>query len=121
VLALTNERMRQAAQHGTPGPEGSVAKLAYASFSQRLTAFCIELLEEDGLVGYDYTFERSAQFTIDGLGKGVRHGYLRALANSIEGGSSEIMRSILAERVLGLPGEPRTDKDVPWKSVPTSL
>jgi alkylation response protein AidB-like acyl-CoA dehydrogenase len=71
-----------------------------------------------GQVDCDYTFRRPEDLSVDGSVNGVQHGFLRVRANSIEGGTSEIMRNILGEQVLGLPGEPRVDKDIPWIEVP---
>jgi alkylation response protein AidB-like acyl-CoA dehydrogenase len=55
---------------------------------------------------------------VDFTGRGPGYRYLRAKGNSIEGGTSEVLRNIIAERVLGLPSEPRVDKDVAWKDLP---
>jgi alkylation response protein AidB-like acyl-CoA dehydrogenase len=120
AMRLTNARGAAAAKAGNPGPEGSIAKLALAEFNKDVTELSIDLLGADGMIGYDFTFRRPENLSVDGLEHGVRHSFLRARANSIEGGTSEIMRNILGEQVLGLPGEPRVDKEVPWSKVPRS-
>ncbi len=118
AFRLTNIRGGQNAKAGNPGPEGSIAKLALSNFNKTCTEFCIDLLGANGLVDYDYTFRRPDQLSVDGMNHGIRHSFLRARANSIEGGTTEIMKNILGEQMLGLPGEPRVDKDVPWIKVP---
>ena len=118
VLRLTNMRAAQAAKAGNPGPEGSIAKLMLAEFNKKVTEFSVELMGANGMIDYDYTFRRPDNLSVDGAEGGVRHSFLRSRANSIEGGTSEIMRNILGEQVLGLPGEPRVDKDLPWIKVP---
>jgi alkylation response protein AidB-like acyl-CoA dehydrogenase len=120
ALRLTNMKGAQAAKAGNPGPEGSIAKLMLAEFNKKVTEFSVELMGAEGMVGYDFTFRRPESLSVDGGDGGVRHSFLRVRANSIEGGTSEIMRNILGEQVLGLPGEPRLDKDLPWSKVPRS-
>lgn len=120
VLRLTNLRASANRSAGNPGPEGSVGKLASAELNQRLYETAIDLMGPAGTVGYDYTFRRPEELSVTGSGNGLGHSFLRVRANSIEGGTSEIMRNILGEQVLGLPGEPRIDKDVPWVEVPRS-
>ena len=116
---LTNMRALAMRRAGTPGPEGSVAKLAFAEENKRTYALCVDLLGADGtLYGSDYPKVRPDELAV--VSTDVRRGFLRARANSIEGGTSEVMRNILGERVLGLPGEPRQDRTLPWKDVPRS-
>jgi alkylation response protein AidB-like acyl-CoA dehydrogenase len=118
---LTAQRARAAQKAGNPGPEGSVLKLAMAEINKRLWETAIDVLGARGLAfeaGYELR-----QATAEGTGSAedqAKYWFLRSRANSIEGGTSEIMRNILGERVLGLPGEPRADKDVAWKDVPRS-
>lgn len=113
---LTGERLRQQMAAGAPGPEGSAVKLAFARLNQQLSGLEVELLGQQGLTYDDWSMRRPDSTDLTGRGAGYR--YLRAKGNSIEGGTSEILRTVIAERVLGLPPEPRTDKDVPWKELP---
>jgi alkylation response protein AidB-like acyl-CoA dehydrogenase len=115
VARLAGERLRQQIAAGEPGPEGSAAKLSYARLNQEISGFEVELAGADGLLYDDWTMRRAGSSDVT-RGPGFR--YLRSRGNSIEGGTSEILRNIIAERVLGLPAEPRADKDVPWKDVP---
>ena len=116
VARLAGERLRQQLAVGQPGPEGSAAKLVFARLNQEISEFEVELAAEDGLRYDDWTMRRPEGANFYGRDPGYR--YLRARGNSIEGGTSEILRNIIAERVLGLPQETRLDKDVPWKDLP---
>ena len=118
ALRLTNIRAGQNRRAGNPGPEGSIAKLKFAEVNMAIYELCVDLLGAQALVGYDYEMRRAENLGLTGPPGSSRKMFLRARANSIEGGTSEIQRNILGERVLGLPGEPRVDKDVPWSQVP---
>ncbi len=115
---LTNLRAAENRDEGTPGPEGSIAKLVYAELNKRIYELCLDLLGPEGML-YD-GYEVVLPDDVDSTGRDIRKKFVRARANSIEGGTSEIMKNILGERVLGLAGEPRVDKDVPWTDVPRS-
>jgi alkylation response protein AidB-like acyl-CoA dehydrogenase len=113
---LTSMRLRQQLAVGQPGPEGSAGKLIFARLNQEISGVETEMLGEEALRYDDWTMRRPA--TVDFFGRTAGYRYLRAKGNSIEGGTSEILRNIIAERVLGLPPEIRLDKDVAWKDIP---
>ncbi|MCF3181593.1 acyl-CoA dehydrogenase family protein [Streptomyces polychromogenes] len=115
VARLTGERLRQQLAAGQPGPEGSGMKLTFARLNQEISGLEVELLGEEGLLYEDWTMRRPD--LVDFTGRDAGYRYLRAKGNSIEGGTSEILLNIVAERVLGLPAEPRDDKDTPWKDL----
>ncbi len=114
---LTAIRLGQQLAAGQPGPEGSAVKLGFATLMQQISGLELDLLGEQALrhdEGWEPDRPESASF----LDRGATHRYLRAKGNSIEGGTSEILRNIIAERVLGLPAEPRSDTAVAWKDLP---
>ena len=120
TLRLTLMRAYANRKTGNPGPEGSVGKLRLAEHNQELFDFVLDLEGAAAMVDYDFTYRRPETMSSDGSDHGPHHAFLRVRANSIEGGTSEIMRNILGEQVLGLPGEPRIDKDIAWTDVPKS-
>ncbi|MDG1201625.1 MAG: acyl-CoA dehydrogenase family protein, partial [Candidatus Actinomarina sp.] len=106
AVRLTNIRASELREKGTPGPEGSTSKLYEAEINKASYEFGMELLGNDGLLfprGYSLT-QPELNFDNDTFGfTDTQSLFLRSRANSIEGGTSEIMRNIIAERVLGLP------------------
>jgi alkylation response protein AidB-like acyl-CoA dehydrogenase len=115
VARIAGSRLRQSMAAGQPGPEGSAAKLVFARLNQEISEFEVELAGADGLLYDDWTMRRPEGANFFGRNPGFR--FLRAKGNSIEGGTSEILRNIIAERVLGLPKEARVDTG-PWKDLP---
>jgi alkylation response protein AidB-like acyl-CoA dehydrogenase len=115
VLRLTNIRANQNRKMGDPGPEGSIGKMASANLNKDIYALVMNLLGADGMLYGSYEMVRpETAMGFDTLQKA----FLRSRANSIEGGTTEVMLNILGERVLGLPGDVRVDRDVPWSKVP---
>jgi alkylation response protein AidB-like acyl-CoA dehydrogenase len=116
ALRLAGTRLRQQLAVGSPGPEGSAMKLAFARLSQQLSGLELEMRGDEGLRYDDWTLRRPDM--VDFIGREAGYRYLRAKGNSIEGGTSEVLRNIIAERVLGLPAEARVDTKVAWKDLP---
>jgi alkylation response protein AidB-like acyl-CoA dehydrogenase len=115
VLRLTNIRAGQARKMGVPGPEGSIGKMASADLNKDVFNFCVDLMGAEGMLYGSYAMTRpTSAMSFDNVPKS----FLRSRANSIEGGTTEVMKNILGERVLGLPGDVRVDRDVPWSKVP---
>ena len=115
VARIAASRLRQQLAAGQPGPEGSAGKIVFAKLNQEISEFEVELNGADGLRYDDWTMRRPQGANFFGRTPGFR--YLRAKANSIEGGTSEVLRNVVAERVLGLPKEARVDTG-PWKDLP---
>jgi alkylation response protein AidB-like acyl-CoA dehydrogenase len=115
ILRLTNIRANQMRKMGDPGPEGSIGKMASADLNKDIYAKAIELMGAEGMLYGSYEMVRpETAMSFDN----VQKAFLRSRANSIEGGTTEVMKNILGERVLGLPGDVRVDRDVPWSQVP---
>jgi alkylation response protein AidB-like acyl-CoA dehydrogenase len=110
IRRWTNSRVRDNARAGRVGPESSVGKIAQGEANLRTQELAVDLLGVDALAweGDALAYPREV------------YGFLRSRANTIEGGTSEVNRNVLGERVLGLPREPDPWLDAPWQDVPRS-
>ena len=115
VLRLTNIRANQNRKMGDPGPEGSIGKMAFADLNKDIYAMVIDLMGAEGMLYGSYDMVRPEHAMAFEY---MQKAFLRSRANSIEGGTTEVMKNILGERVLGLPGDVRVDREVPWSQVP---
>ncbi len=119
VLRLGSIRAQALREKGVPGPEGSVLKLSQALLSRKIAELTVDLLGSAGMICSGYSkpeFEEGR----DELARDPVLAFLSAQGSTIAGGTSEIMRNILGDRVLGLPRDPGIDPNTPWRSIPRS-
>ena len=109
-LKYTGYRAISALSRGaTPGPENSIGKLVAGAMMQDIAAFALDLQGPSGVLAGEDRLARDTQFQAM---------LMRSAATRIEGGTDEVLRNIIAERVLGLPADIRVDKDVPFHKIP---
>jgi alkylation response protein AidB-like acyl-CoA dehydrogenase len=118
LLELSNERSRAAQGRVGATPLGSLQKVASAAANQRTSSLLVDLMGPAGQVGFDYDAVHGDDGAVADPSPSMQ--VIRSRANSIEGGTDEIQRNIIGEQLLGLPGDVRVDKAVPWKEVPRS-
>ena len=110
AIRLLSFRTLTSLSKGTaPGPEGSAGKLLWSGLAQNLSSQAVDILDHAGLM--DSPDEALANGAF-------QHRFLWAPGLRLGGGTDEIMKNIIAERVLGLPGDARVDKNVPFREIP---
>jgi alkylation response protein AidB-like acyl-CoA dehydrogenase len=122
VMRLTMMRAERQRSGGTPGPEGSLGRLMVSEHQQRCFAFIVDLLGAEGMLISDYEMRRPEVIGEIAVGPDdkvdLQKGFLSTVGSTIGGGTTEISRNILGERVLGLPKEPDPVRDLAWSQIP---
>ena len=109
IRLLSFRTLTSLSKGATPGPEGSAGKLLWSNLAQNLTDKALDLLDHAGLMDDPDEAAMNGAF---------QHRFLWAPGLRLGGGTDEIMKNIIAERVLGLPGDIRVDKNVPFREIP---
>jgi alkylation response protein AidB-like acyl-CoA dehydrogenase len=113
IRLWTNLRVRSGLRAGrSPGPESSIGKVHQGGLNQRIQMLAVHIVGPSAMA-----WESTAKTYADTLQREVR-GMLRSRANTIEGGTTEVNKNIVGERVLGLPREPDPWRKAPWREVP---
>jgi alkylation response protein AidB-like acyl-CoA dehydrogenase len=108
LVSFTNQRAAARRRAGQPqGPEASIAKLFFSEHTQRMQNLAVDLEGPSGQAWEEG--DRWARNTV--------WSFLRVRSKTIAGGTSEVQRNILGERILGLPKEPDVDRSIPWSQV----
>jgi len=113
IRSWTNQRVRAGLKAGRPpGPESSIGKVHQGALNQRIQLLATDLLGPAAMAWTSdaASYDESLPYEVKGM--------LRSRANTIEGGTTEVNKNIVAERVLGLPREPDPWHDAPWREVP---
>jgi len=124
IRRWTNQRIRGGLAAGrSPGPESSVGKVHQGGLNQRIQVLATDLLGADALAWEVPGALAGEPNGPEAYGAGLPYevkGMLRSRANTIEGGTTEVNKNIVAERVLGLPREPDAWHGAPWRDIPRS-
>ena len=118
VARWNGERAEASRQAGRAGVEGSLSKNAFGALSQQVLDLCIGLHGPEGLLVDHYAPVQPEVFSHTGGAQDddavLAKAFLGARALTIAGGTTEVNKNVVSERILGLPAEPRPDRDAPW-------